>query len=92
MRLSPLVTSMLLSAAAVSAGRSLKHAGNSKRFEDLERAAKNVRTTGEHAYSQFTERQDAGPKFLTAKTKSKSQEPSLLAGEQLTYQHQQSSR
>lgn len=72
MRLAPIITSLLLSATAASAGRSLKHAGNSKRFEDLERAAKNARFAGDHVHSQFVERQVTGPKFLNANTTSKS--------------------
>lgn len=71
MRLTPFITSLLLCASTVSAGRSLKHVGNSKRLEDLASAAKNARFDGHHAHSQFTQRQASGSKFLTANTTSK---------------------
>ena len=84
MRFTSFITSLLLSASAVSAHRSLKHVGNSKRLEDLASAAKNVRAEGNHAHSQFTERQATGPKFLTANTTSKPRYSLALTGSSLT--------
>ncbi|KAJ9134685.1 Carboxypeptidase [Coniochaeta hoffmannii] len=68
MRLQSFITSLLLTASTVSAHRSLKHAGNNKRLEDLASAAKNVRSEGNHVHGRFTERQASGSKFLTANT------------------------
>jgi hypothetical protein len=70
MRLAPLVSNLLLSATAVSAGRSLRHVG-SKRFEEFETAAKDVRSDGQEAYHQFMGRQATEPLFLNANTSSK---------------------
>ena len=68
MRLTSCISTALLSVTAVSAGRSLKHAGNSKRLEEV--GARHVRSEEHQAHSQFMERQGSAPKFLNANTTS----------------------
>lgn len=69
MRLAQLVSSLLISATAVSAGRSLRHVGG-KRFEQLESAARDVRSGAQQEYTKYTERQVSEPLFLNANTSS----------------------
>jgi hypothetical protein len=70
MLLPTLVSTLLLSATVVTAGRSLKHVGNRERFAELEAKVKGVKSTAAQNHRQLQERQASAPKFLNANTTS----------------------